>query len=234
MSEDAPETEIVRRDLSDGKRHVDIFRIKGTTPLFFKAKMSVDADGSPRAYHPDNIPEALDVLSNSEIHSQKYIQGKLRNGHIGKGPRPGFFVSGTALQHGEDHDADSFVDAEFIPYIVLPARFADGVRTSDVCTVVNLTNERTTSAIFADTNPDVGEASVRAAINLGVSPTLDITEIAKRGGDAQPNYLYIVYPGSRFPARPEAPHWPAETIETVAAPLFEKWGGLAMVKKLFG
>jgi hypothetical protein len=96
-------------------------------------------------------------------------------------------------------------------------------------------NNRTTAAIFADTNPDVGEASVRAAINLHVQdPPYPITELARHGGDEKDRYVYIVYPGSHFPARKAAPHWPAEEIEKGANTLFEAWGGIEMVKRIFG
>ena len=49
----APEIETVRSDISDGERNVKIRRIKGTKPVFFKAKLAIDADGAARAYHPD-------------------------------------------------------------------------------------------------------------------------------------------------------------------------------------
>jgi hypothetical protein len=40
------------------------------------------------------------------------------------------------------------------PNIVLPAKFAAGVKAGNLCTVVNLVNFRSTGAIFADTNPN--------------------------------------------------------------------------------
>jgi hypothetical protein len=225
-----PEVETVRSDLSDGFRKVTVQRIKGTTPLFFKAKMSIDADGAARAYHPKNDPEALDVLKHSTGHSTKYIQGK-----NGKGPRPGFYVSMTALSRGPENDAGSFPDAEFVPYIVLPAKFAKSVERACLCTVVNLRNWRSTSAIFADTNPEVGEASVRAAIDLHVQdPSFPITRLARFGGDEKANYVYIVYPGSKIAARSAPPRWPVDAIKAEAEPLFAAWGGIEMVKRLFG
>ena len=229
-----PEIETVRSDLSDGKRAIKVIRIKNTKPLVFKAKIAVDADGAARAYHPQDVPDAVDLLVHANNFSKKFIQGAPKNGKTGKGPRPGFFVSATALQKGEDHDADAYVDAEFVPYIVLPAQFAAGVALGDLCTVINLNNDRTTSAIFADTNPNVGEVSVRAAIALHIQdPSFPITELARHGGDEKANYVYVVYPGSRFAPRAAAPHWPVEKIQSVAEPLFEAWGGLAMVKRLF-
>ena len=229
-----PELETVR-DAFDGKRHMPVRRIKGTTPLFFKAKMFIDADGAARAYHPDSRnPESLDNTGNATSESKKFIQGQKKNGKLGKGPRPGFFVSATRLQHGDDFDADAFVDAEFIPYIVLPGNFAADVAPGDVCTVVNMKNFRTTSAIFADTNPKVGEASIRTALNLHVhDPSFPITKMARAGGDDGANYVYVVYPRSRFTPRANAPHWPAEKIEETASPLFEAFGGLDMVRRLF-
>jgi hypothetical protein len=231
----APEIETVRSDISDGKRNAVVKRIKGTKPLFFRAKMAVDADGAARAYHPDPAnPDSLDDIGNANSFSKKFIQGKKKNGVTGKGPRPGFFVSATSLQKGKDFDADAFVDAEFIPYIVLPADFASGVRTGDVCTVVNLNNNRTTSAIFADTNPNVGEASIRVALNLHLQdPSFPITRLARSGGDEDADYVYIVFPGSRFAPRAAAPHWPVEKIDEVATPLFDAWGGIDMVRRIF-
>jgi hypothetical protein len=231
----APEIETVRNDISDGERNVKVRRIKGTKPVFFKAKLAIDADGAARAYHPDKQnPDALDDIGNANSFSKKFIQGKSKNGKVGRGPRPGFFVSATSLQRGQDFDADAFVDAEFIPYIVLPAHLADGISPGDLCTIVNMKNFRTTSAIFADTNPHVGEASVRAAINLHVKdPSFPITKLARAGGDEAANYVYIVYPGSRFTPSASAPHWPADKIDETATPLFDAWGGLDMVKRIF-
>jgi Fungal chitosanase of glycosyl hydrolase group 75 len=232
--ETGPEVETVRTDLSDGERKIKVQRIKGTTALFFKAKFAVDADGAARAYHPDNDPEALDLLKNATAGSKRYIQGKKKNGKVGKGPRPGFFVSETALSRGNAWDADAFVDAEFIPYIVLPSNFAAGVKTGNLCTVVNLVNLRSTGAIFADTNPHVGEASVRTALELRVNdPAMPVTELAKSGGDRKDRYLYIVYPGETLSAHTAVPHWPAEDIAARADELFAAWGGIDLVKKIF-
>ncbi len=220
---------------SDGVRNVAVRRIKSTKPLFFKAKLAIDADGAARAYHPKDDPEALDLLKHATAGSKKYIQGVEKNGKKGKGPRTGFFVSETALSKGLEHDAGSYVDAEFIPYIVLPPNFADGVKLGDLCAVVNLKNNRVTPAIFADTNPNVGEASVRAAINLRVEdPSFPITDLAKKGGDTSANYVYIVFPGSRITPAAGSPHWPANEIAAAADKLFADWGGLDMVRRIFG
>jgi hypothetical protein len=230
----APEIETVRTDLSDGKRKIKVQRIKGTTAQFFKAKLAVDADGAARAYHPDDDPEALDLLKNATAGSKRFIQGEKKNGKVGKGPRPGFFVSETALSRGDAFDADAFVDAEFVPYIVLPAKFAADVKLGNLCTIVNLVNFRSTGAIVADSNPNVGEASVRAALNLHVNdPAMPITQLAKSGGDDKDRYVYIVYPGEILAARAAVPHWPVEDIAARADQLFATWGGIDLVKKIF-
>jgi hypothetical protein len=64
-------------------------------------------------------------------------------------------------------------------------------------------------------------------------PSFPITRLARVGGDEGANYVYIVYPGSRFAARANAPHWPLDKIEEIAGPLFEAWGGIALVRTLF-
>jgi hypothetical protein len=230
-----PALETVRSDLTDGPhKNLKLQRVVGTTPVFFKAKMACDADGAARAYHPEDDPDALDLLTHATSGSKRFIQGKKKNGKLGLGPRPGFFVSETSLSRGVAWDANSFVDAEFVPYIVLPPHFSAGVKPGSLCTVVNLNNFRSTAAIVADSNPKVGEASVRVVIDLHVNdPSMPITDLARRGGDGKDRYVYIIYPDEILKARAAAPHWPVEDITARADPLFAAWGGIDMVKRIF-
>jgi hypothetical protein len=99
--------------------------------------------------------------------------------------------------------------------------------------VVNLKNFRATAAIFADTNPNVGEGSVRAALNINVNdPSMPITELTKHGGDPRANYLYIVYPGQKLPARASVPHWPVEEITQRADELYGQRGGIDTARRV--
>jgi hypothetical protein len=210
--------------LGQGKheiRDVPVFSLSsGPTAYFFVAHMSVDADGSPRCYHPSNDRIALDFRANSTPESSRFIQGE-----NGKGPNEGFFVSATSLQDGPPNDCSSFVNAETTPYIVLPGPFPGikpRVHLGDCAIVINLRTGAHTHAIFADTNPRVGEASIKTAENLGVNPS------AKDGGDDRDNYLYIAFPGTEI-GKP----WADEDIKAKAEEAFAAWGGMAQGKACF-
>lgn len=199
--------------------NVPIYELPGRPGYFYRAKMSIDVDGAPRAYHPTNDKIALDYLANATTHSKTYIQGK-----NGVGPAPGYYVSATSLQKGPANDCGSYVDAESIPYIVFPARFRD-VKIGDCGVIANLKNGLITYAIFADTNPRVGEASYRAALDLKVA-----NPSPKNGGDPKSDYIYILFPGTKFAPRGKHPRWPKEEIENVAKKHFETWGGLVQLR----
>jgi Fungal chitosanase of glycosyl hydrolase group 75 len=210
-------------------RKLSVFSLPGAPSYLFKAKMDVDADGAPKCYHPSNDRIALDYLANSTSDSRKYIQGT-----NGVGPAEGFYVSETSLQFGPDNDTGSFVDATTIPYFILPAHWRD-VQPGDVGVIINWSNSALpdsaiplTHAIFADTNPTVGEASVHAATVLGLPNTSP-----KNGGDDNDNYIYIVFPGSALVPATAAPHWPDADIKTKAMALFNEIGGLPAVRKIF-
>ena len=142
----------------DGRnREVIVHRLLDKSGYFFRASMAIDVDGSPRAYSPKNAsPDRLDDLSSAddEGSSTKYIQGERNpeDGHIGEGPNPGFFVSGTSLRfnNAEMFKTSNFLDAEKIPYIVFPKNFHDA-GLGDMAYVVDLRTFKGTHAICGDT-----------------------------------------------------------------------------------
>jgi hypothetical protein len=81
-------------------------------------------DGSPRAYSPRNEKPALDKVADADDEggSTTYIQGELgRYGIMGEGPTMGYYFSATSLRfNNEMHITTNFLDAEKIPYVVLP------------------------------------------------------------------------------------------------------------------
>jgi hypothetical protein len=78
----------------------------GTKRLFFKAKMAIDADGAARACNPDK--QFQEVYPRKEEWCSR--------------PRRASRACLIRMNRGEAFDADSFVDGEFIPYIVLPSK----------------------------------------------------------------------------------------------------------------
>jgi hypothetical protein len=208
-------------------RAVPVYRLtSGTAGYFFRAKLSIDGDGAPRCYHPTNDKIALDYLRNSSSDSRRFIQGK-----TGIGPAPGFFVSDTSLNHGSSNRCDSFLDAETIPYIVFDEKFVVGVNVGNLAVVVNFKTNSWTHAIYGDSNPHfVGEASIATARNLGFPAAL---LSPKDGGDDDDNYAYLIFPGTTPASLPTAPHWPDENIKIAATALFEAWGGMKEILRLY-
>jgi N-acetylmuramoyl-L-alanine amidase len=215
------ETASCEKEVVDDTRPVTVFRLPGREGFFYKGRMTVDADGAPKCYHPRDTP-GLDALANASSHSKRFIQGT-----NGVGPARGFFVSATSLSSGDQNRCDTYVDAVKIPYIVFYARFP-GVKVGDMAMVVNLRNGKRTHAIIADTNQGTkGEASVRTAELLGIPSS------PRTGGTNERIIFYLIFPGTKFAPVNPAPHWPDEKIREIAEAKFAAWGGMAQVKACF-
>jgi Fungal chitosanase of glycosyl hydrolase group 75 len=192
--------------------------------------MSIDADGSPRAYHPRGSPPGLDDLANAgtpghffgivtDVTGRPVVQ---RRGD----PAPGFFVSTTALED-TSHPRTSprrYVNSSTIPYIVLPTRALEptGARLGDLASVWNRRTEKLSHAIIADVGPRgrIGEGSIALARRLGINAS------AISGGQSG-DVVFIVFPGSGN-RRPR----PFADIKAKAAPLFAAWGGIERVREI--
>ena len=202
-------------------REIPIQRLPGTSAFFYEAGMSIDADGAPNAYHPDNT--GLDDLTNAggpgnweglakNRYGDPFVQGP-------DDPFPGYYVSATALVDRDRQVSDPlrYVDASKIPYIVLPGSMARqlGARPGDFAAVLNQRNAKMSYAIFGDVGPSdrIGEGSMALAENLGIRSNA-------RNGGARGGIFYLVFPGSGN-GRPR----PIEEINGEAEKLFQAWGG---------
>ncbi|MEO7723941.1 MAG: N-acetylmuramoyl-L-alanine amidase [Chthoniobacterales bacterium] len=222
------------------RRDVPLYQLTDRAGFFHKGSLQVDVDGSPRAYSPrDASPLRLDALANANPDSLKYIQGKGQ----GRGPRPGFYVSTTALllSGKRPWDCDNYLDAEAIPYFVHPPA-RNGVKLGDVGIIVHVPSLKSdspkwTAAIHGDCNNArrVSEVSLRVAVNLWRSridpKTLKVTGLSANNGDDARNYFYVYFPGSSLKPAASAPYWPESAIKAKAEPLFAAWGGLERVQK---
>lgn len=200
-------------------RDTPIWQLPGSQAFFFLAGMTIDADGAPNAYHPDNI--GLDDLANagSPGHWDGIITDRQGNPLI-QGPDdpfPGYYVSCTSLSDRTKPPSDPtrYVDASKIPYVVLPRSVAEqaGARLGDFALVVNLRNGQSSYAIFADVGT-LGEGSIALARNLGIWS--DARQGGRRGG-----ILYLVFPGSGN-RQPRA----LEDIDGEAQKLLQDFGGI--------
>lgn len=202
-----------------------VWQISGQTAFFYKSKMSVDADGAPNAYHPDNI--GIDYLANAGYPGSCWGIVTDSNGNpvIQKAsdPFPGYYVSTTALVDGNFNERDPrrYVDATKIPYIVLPHNsliWNTGVNKGDLAVVYYEKTKQLSFAIFADVGPqnELGEGSVKLAQNLGHDPF--VNGRVKRG--ISQDVFYLVFPKSGE----KKPRTVAE-INSLTQPLFDNWGG---------
>jgi hypothetical protein len=209
---------------------VRVRRREGEQALFFVAGMTIDADGSPRAYHPNGSPPGLDFLANAgspgnffgivtDSHGRPVVQ-------TARDPAPGFFVSPTSLQDPARRveNPRRYVDAGTIPYIALPGLVRDkgNVRLGDFATVRNRRNERVAHAIYADGGPSgkIGEGSMALAQALGIPSS------PKHGG-ASSDVVYVVFAGSGN-GRPRT----KATIDARGRQLLEAWGGVERLEQL--
>jgi hypothetical protein len=198
--------------------------------VFFRAGMTIDCDGAPKAYHRDSS-QALHDLANAG-HPGNWWALVTKDGHpivqTAEDPAPGYYVSMTSLQDRRYKASDPrhYVDASQIPYIALPKSVvaAGKVRLGDVAVVVNQANEKRVFAIVADVGPrdKLGEGSIYLANQLRDHP--DLSPGAK-GGSFPKQIVYVIFPGSGN-GQPKS----REAIASVGARLFEQWGGMAAVQ----
>jgi hypothetical protein len=207
------------------EREIPIWHLPGSPVFFYESGMTIDADGAPNAYHPDNT--GLDDLMNAgapgnwqglakDADGEPFVQGP-------DDPFPGYYVSATALADRTKpvNDPTRYVDASKIPFIVLPGAMARqfGARPGDFAAVINLGNGKSSRAIFGDTGPSnrIGEGSMALAENLGIRSDA-------RNGGARRGILYLVFPGSGN-GRPRT----IEEINAETEKLLQTWGGTSQL-----
>ena len=194
--------------------------------FFYKSGLAIDADGAPRAYHPndrlglDSLAHAGHrgnwwalVTDNEKTSGKPVVQGTAD-------PAPGYYVSTTALYdraNSNPRDPHRYVNAASIPYVVLHPKALRYAQLGDFATVVNLHNGKIAAAIVADEsapNLPVGEGSIALAEVLGI-------DSSPRHGGQDGDVVYIIYPGSGN-GKPRK----LEEVLANSNQLFEAWGGL--------
>ncbi|HTL81209.1 MAG TPA: glycoside hydrolase family 75 protein [Bacteroidia bacterium] len=166
--------------------------------ISFISGMNIDADGSPRAYHPDDS-SGLDPLYAAGANGKWWGIATGKNGdpfvQDSTCPCPGFYISTTSLCDGtkKENDPARYVNAEVIPYFVLPNNktILALVKKGDVARVTNLRNGISSYAIFADVGPadKIGEGSIALAKILKI-------DSSPRYGGVADSVQYAVFPGS--------------------------------------
>jgi hypothetical protein len=198
---------------------VPVWQVVGGQAFFFVSGMTIDADGAPDAYNPDDT--GLDELANAgtSAHWDGILADQDGTPLIQQegDPFPGYYISCTSLSDKTKNFTDpaAYVDASRIPYVVLPDDVADrgGARLGDFAVVMNLRNGKSSFAIYADTGT-LGEGSIALADALG------IWSDARHGG-ASHGILYLLFPGSGN-LQPRT----IGEIQSEGERLLSPWGGM--------
>ncbi len=183
------------------KTTIEGFKVYKHNPsgaIMYKAKLYIDADGSPRAYGPNN--SGLDYTANAGHPGNWWGVVTNSNGNPiiqGSGsPYPGLYVSTTSLMNSAypSTSTSHYVNSEAIPFFVLPSAVTSlgGIHLGDVGYVYNTSTGLGCYAIFADGGPagKLGEGSIYLANQIGVNSN------ARTGGTSAGIIDYIVFPNS--------------------------------------
>ncbi len=198
--------------------------------IVFRAGMTIDVDGAPTAYHP-NDRGALNRLAHAGRAGRWWALVTKNGEPVVQGPgdpAPGYYVSMTSLESSSFAPTDPrrYVDASAIPYIALPASVtkAGRIRLGDLAVVINQANGKLAYAIYADQGPKdrIGEGSLYLANRLRNTPLPDSIGIRKSLVD---DLVYVVFPGSGN-GKPRT----REQIAAAGAKLFDRLGGLSTVE----
>lgn len=201
-----------------------VYKHNPSSAIMFRAKLTIDADGSPRAYGPNN--SGLDYTANAGSPGNWWgvVTNNSGNPIIqGSGsPYPGMYVSTTSLINTAYTSTSPFryVNSEAIPFFVLPnaVKTLGNIQLGDIGYVYNTVTGLGCYAIFADGGPagKLGEASIYLANQIGVNSN------ARNGGTSQGIIDYIIFPGS---GAGQGVHKTIAQINTIGAAKIATVGG---------
>jgi hypothetical protein len=208
---------------------IPVYVFNDSKAIYFEAGMSIDADGSPHAFHPDNI--GLDDIKNAGKVGNWYGIVTDNNEPTGipiiqnnTNPAPGYFISSTSLidKSFNYKDPRRYINSEMIPYFVLPPEVmnAANINVGDIGFIFNKNNNKMMFGIFADVSPidKIGAGSIALANALGIKSD------ARKGG-IEEGIIYMIFPTS-------GNHIPKTILEIddAGARLFNAWGGMNRFK----
>lgn len=178
----------------------NVYQHNASGAIMFKAKFAVDADGSPRAYGPND--SGLDYTANAGYPGNWWGVVTDANGNPviqnSSNPYPGMYVSTTSLYNSAYATTNPlrYVNAETVPFFVLPAAVKSiaGIQNGDIAYVYNTTNGLGCYAVLADQGPagKLGEGSIYLANQLGINSN------PRTGGTSSGIIDYIVFPSSGY------------------------------------
>lgn len=178
----------------------DVYKHSPSNFAMYKAKFAVDADGSPRAYGPNN--SGLDWTANAGSPGNWWGVVTDVNGNpilqTASNPYPGMYVSTTSLVNSQYASTNPlhYTNSETVPFFVIPTAVRNlfGIVIGDVAYVYNTVTGLGRFAIYADSGPagKLGEGSIYLANQIGLNSS------PKTGGTSSGIIDYIIFPNSGF------------------------------------
>lgn len=178
----------------------DAYEHNPSGAIIYKAKMAIDADGSPRAYGPND--SGLDWTANAGYPGNWW--GVVTDGNgdpviQGPGdPYPGMYVSTTSLVNSAYGITNPlrYTNSETVPFYVLPTALVSlgGITIGDMGYVYNTVTGQGCYAIYADSGPagKLGEGSIYLANQIGIDSD------PRTGGTSSQIIDYVVFPQSGY------------------------------------
>jgi hypothetical protein len=200
--------------------------------IVFLGSLTVDADGAPRAYGPNNsgLDDTVNAGSSRNWYGLATDAPRCKPSgtpliQSASDPAPGFYVSTTTMTNPAIHDCrrpGNYVDASSIPYVALSPLVAtvDIEHGGRLVAVSKVSGGTPQSAIHADQGPKygIGEASIALVRRLGLDPD------PRAGGSDVREFVYVVMTErSSFPSS-------AREIEDKVGTAFKRWGGTARLE----
>ena len=205
------------------------YKLEGKSGFFYTSGMTIDADGSYRAFHSisskgtDDLKNAGHpgnwwglVTDSGEPTGRPVVQGP-------KDPAPGFYISQTGIEDTSKGNKDPrrYADADRIPYIVLSGASSQnpGATFGDYAVVYNRANKTFAYAMYGDhwPTPKVGEGSIALAKALGIPASA-------RDGGIDAGVTFLVFPKSR--TKPWHSDETDAELHQEAEKVFAAWGGI--------
>lgn len=209
-----------------------VFRRAGDAPIVYFSGMTIDADGAPNAYHP-NDASGIDALEHAGANGDWWALAlDERQAPVvqRKGEFTGFYVSKTWLSRQDElfseTDPEYWLDSRKVRYIAVPETVwtAAGVEKGDLAYVFDLETGKSSFAIVGDwgTENTLGEGSIALARALGI-------DADPRTGGQDSGMAYLVFPHSA-----SHPRWPRnpDDMKRQAEKLMQEWGGRDAVMTL--
>lgn len=243
---------------------LQVFRDAGSSVVAFASQMQVNTDGAPDSYHPDDIgithicngvstgpnckwePACLPKFRQARAEGFAgptkvcfFAMATNANGRpIIQGasdPRPGFFVSTTALrQPGEGvRTPQAQLDSNTVPFAVIPSTWQStgrpGPKLGDFGVAFRRSTGKMSFFVIGDIGPrrKLGEGSVALHQALGNDPFVIRHGVRRaRKGIGGRDVDYLLFPRSAKPGE----QLDAASIERFTRPLLEDFGGIERLR----